>query len=70
MYETTFQTKKKLLTCQLITYETAHSLARKAAFFQGMGATRCWKHSFVILIHVDMTASRDSCRFFRCTFVL
>lgn len=28
---------------------------------------RCWKRSFEILVHDDMNALSDSCRFFRCT---
>ncbi|XP_053491170.1 uncharacterized protein si:ch211-51h4.2 [Ictalurus furcatus] len=28
-----------------------------------MDSTRCWKHSFEILVHVDMIASHNSCRF-------
>lgn len=38
----------------------------KACILKGMCSTRCWKHSLVVLVHVDMIASHRCCRVVCC----
>ncbi len=37
--------------------------SRTALILHGIDSTRCWKHSSEMLVHIDMVASRSSCRF-------
>ncbi len=40
---------------------------RTALILRGIDSTRCWKHSWKILVHIDMRASHSCCRFVGCT---
>lgn len=44
--------------------------ARTASILYGMNHRRFWKHSFDILVHVDLIASHHCCRWICCTLVL
>lgn len=43
---------------------------RIASNLHGVDSTRCWKHTFEILVHVDRIASHNCCRFGSWTRVL
>lgn len=47
-----------------------HFGSRTASFLRKMYLTRCWKHSFGILVRVVSIASHNSGRFLRHTFML